>query len=35
LRVCPDCGLPLQVTGGDDLDVLELSFESDEDGGPA
>ena len=35
LRVCPDCGLPLQVTGGDDLDVLELSFESDEGGEPA
>lgn len=29
LRVCPDCGLPLEVSGGDELDVLDLSFESD------
>ena len=32
LRLCPDCGMPLTVSGGDDLDVLELSFESDEPG---
>lgn len=30
LRLCPDCGMPLQVEGGDELDVLELSFEADE-----
>jgi hydrogenase nickel insertion protein HypA len=29
LRVCPDCGMPLQVEGGDELDVLDLSFEAD------
>jgi hydrogenase nickel incorporation protein HypA/HybF len=26
LRICPGCGLPLEVTGGDELDVLELKF---------
>jgi hydrogenase nickel incorporation protein HypA/HybF len=26
LRVCPDCGQPLVVEGGDELDVLQLSF---------
>jgi Zn finger protein HypA/HybF involved in hydrogenase expression len=30
MRICPDCGLPLQVTGGVELDVRELSFEADE-----
>ena len=30
MRICPDCGLPLQVSGGDELDELELSFEVDE-----
>lgn len=30
LRLCPDCGMPLQVEGGDELDVLDLSFETDE-----
>lgn len=30
MRLCPDCGMPLQVTGGDELDVLDVSFESDE-----
>ena len=29
LRVCPDCGMPLQVSGGDQLDILDLSFDSD------
>lgn len=28
LKLCPDCGLPLQVSGGDELDVLDLSFEA-------
>ena len=35
LRVCPDCGLPLEVSGGDELDVLDLSFESDGEGAGA
>jgi hydrogenase nickel incorporation protein HypA/HybF len=26
LRLCPDCGMPLRVEGGSDLDVLELTF---------
>lgn len=26
LRLCPRCGLPLEVSGGDELDVLEVSF---------
>ena len=26
LRLCPDCGMPLRVEGGSDLDVLEISF---------
>lgn len=26
LRLCPDCGLPLRVEGGSDLDVLEVTF---------
>jgi hydrogenase nickel incorporation protein HypA/HybF len=32
LRLCPDCGMPLQVEGGDELDVLDLSFEAAEPG---
>ncbi len=30
LRVCPDCGTPLEVRGGDELDVLEISFETED-----
>jgi hydrogenase nickel incorporation protein HypA/HybF len=26
LRICPECGRPFEVTGGDELDVLELRF---------
>jgi hydrogenase nickel incorporation protein HypA/HybF len=26
LRLCPDCGMPLKVEGGSDLEVLEVSF---------
>ena len=26
LRICPDCGMPLEVSGGDDLDVLEVTI---------
>ena len=31
LRICPDCGTPLEVRGGDELDVIEISFETDDD----
>lgn len=31
LRICPDCGAPLEVRGGDELDVVEISFETDDD----
>ena len=33
-RICPDCGAPLEVRGGDELDVLEVSFEAIENGAP-
>lgn len=26
LRVCPDCGEPLHVSGGEELDVLQVAF---------
>ena len=29
LRLCPDCGAPLAVTGGMELDVLRVTFEPD------
>jgi hydrogenase nickel incorporation protein HypA/HybF len=32
LRVCPDCGAVLEVDGGDELDVLQLTFVPDEKG---
>jgi hydrogenase nickel incorporation protein HypA/HybF len=28
MRMCPDCGLPLEVSGGDELDILDLSFDA-------
>jgi hydrogenase nickel incorporation protein HypA/HybF len=28
LRICPDCSGTLEVSGGDELDVLEVSFET-------
>ena len=31
LRLCPDCGTPLRVDGGDELDILEITFETDDD----
>ncbi len=34
LRVCPACGGILRVTGGDDLDVLQVVFEEDDREGP-
>jgi hydrogenase nickel incorporation protein HypA/HybF len=27
LRLCPDCGTPLAVTGGMELDVMRVTFE--------
>ena len=30
LRLCPRCGMPLEVSGGDELDVLEVSFRDSE-----
>ena len=33
LRLCPDCGGPLQLEGGDDLDILHVSFVSYDAGG--
>jgi len=29
LRICPACGGPVQVEGGDELDVIELSYTAD------
>lgn len=26
LRICPDCAMPLAVSGGDELDVLEVTL---------
>ena len=30
LRLCPQCGMPLAVSGGDELDVLRVTFLPDE-----
>ena len=30
LRICPDCAMPLEVSGGDELDVLEVTLVADE-----
>jgi hydrogenase nickel incorporation protein HypA/HybF len=35
LRLCPDCGQALQVTGGQELDVLQVAFLPDGAGGEA
>jgi hydrogenase nickel incorporation protein HypA/HybF len=35
LRICPGCGRPLAVSGGDELDVLELKFTPDDEAGTA
>ncbi len=32
LRICPDCAMPLEVSGGDELDVLEVTIAANEDG---
>ncbi len=34
LRLCPDCGRPLEVRGGTELEVVDLTFVTD-DGDPA
>lgn len=30
LRLCPDCASPLRVDGGDDLDILQITFSTDD-----
>jgi len=30
MRICPDCGTPLQVRGGTELDVLDVVIEADD-----
>ncbi len=30
LRICPTCGQPVHVEGGDELDVIQLSYTPDE-----
>lgn len=30
LRICPDCGSPLEVSGGDQLDVIDVTLVSDD-----
>jgi len=30
LRLCPDCGSPLAVSGGDELDIEQIVFECEE-----
>ena len=31
LRICPDCGMPLEVSGGDQLDVIDVTLVSNDD----
>ena len=33
MRLCPDCGMPLEVSGGSELDVVDLCFEAAEETG--
>ncbi len=34
LRLCPRCGMPLRIEGGDELDVMQLEYlEQDSEGG--
>jgi hydrogenase nickel incorporation protein HypA/HybF len=33
MRLCPDCGMPLEVSGGSELDIVDLSFEAAEETG--
>ena len=30
LRICPTCGGPVRVSGGDELDVINLSYTPDD-----
>jgi len=30
LRICPDCGMPLEVSGGDQLDVIDVTLVCDD-----
>ena len=30
LRICPDCGSPLEVSGGSQLDIIDLVLQTDE-----
>jgi Zn finger protein HypA/HybF involved in hydrogenase expression len=32
LRICPDCGMPLEVSGGDQLDVIDVTLVADDQG---
>jgi Zn finger protein HypA/HybF involved in hydrogenase expression len=32
LRICPDCGMPLEVVGGSELDVIDVTLEDETDG---
>ena len=34
MRLCPDCGMPLDIRGGNELDILDLSIEVDDGGAP-
>ena len=32
LRLCPGCSMPLEVTGGDELDIESIKYTTDDDG---
>lgn len=32
LRLCPNCSMPLEVTGGDELDIESIQYTTDDDG---
>lgn len=32
LRLCPSCSMPLEVTGGDELDIESIQYTTDDDG---
>ncbi|MCK5378961.1 MAG: hydrogenase maturation nickel metallochaperone HypA, partial [Acidobacteria bacterium] len=35
LRLCPNCSMALEVTGGDELDIESIQFTTDDDGEPS
>ncbi len=35
LRLCPKCSMPLEVSGGDELDIESIQYSADDDGGPS